>query len=132
MVVADVAVVFVRARGLLAAAPLAGRRAAASVLRRVLSAAAAVRIDGGDGVAPPPRVQLVRHFVTVLGALRNDMVDHVGGEAEQDRGHEVLAGGRVRRQQGLHLPHHFRWLHFADFREFVQLERSGLAVHGIP
>ena len=63
MVVADVAVVLVRAGGLTAAAPLAGRRAAAAVVRRALPAAAAGnRVDrrvgdGGDGVAPPPGVQ---------------------------------------------------------------------------
>ena len=85
--------------------PLVGRRAAASVVRRVLLAAAAgngvdgcfvVCIDGGDGVAPPPRLQLVhifRHLVTVLEVLRNNMVDHVGGEVEEERGHEVCAGG---------------------------------------
>ncbi len=139
MVVADVAVVFVRARGLPAAAPLAGWRAAAPVVGRVLPAVVAgngvdgcfvVRIDGGDGVAPPPRVQLVRllrHLGTVLEVLRNNMVDHVGGEAEEERGHEVRAGGRVWRQQGLHLPHHLRWLHVADFRELMQLECSGPA-----
>jgi hypothetical protein len=38
--------------------------------------------------------------------LLYSMVDHVGGEAEEERGHEVRAGGRVRGQQGLHLPHH--------------------------
>ena len=94
-----------------------------------------VRIDGGDCVAPPPCVQLVRvfhHFVTVLEILRNNMVDHVGRKAEQERGHEVRAGGRVWRQQGLHLPHHLRWLHVADFRKLMQLECSGPVVHGVP
>jgi hypothetical protein len=55
MVVANVAVLLIRARG-----QLSGRRAAASVVGRFLPAAAAgngvdgcfiVRIDGGDGVA---------------------------------------------------------------------------------
>jgi hypothetical protein len=144
VVVANVAVLLMRAGGLLAAAPLAGRQAAASVVGRVLPAAAAgngidgcfiVCIDGGDGVAPPPRVQLVRvlrHLVTVLEVLRNNMVDHVVGEAEKERGHEVRAGGRVWRKQGLHLPHHLRWLHVADFRKFMQLEYSGPVVHGVP
>ncbi len=70
LVVADVAVVFVRARGLLAAAPRVGQRAtlAAPLVGRGLPAAAArngvdgcfvIRVDGGDGVAPPPAVQLV-------------------------------------------------------------------------
>ena len=107
MVVADVAVVFVQAWGLPAAAPLAGRQAAlaAPVEGRVFPAAAArngvdgcflVRSDGGDGVAPPPCVQLVRvlrYLGAVLEVLRNNMVDHVGGEAEEERGHEVRAGG---------------------------------------
>jgi hypothetical protein len=81
VVVADVAVVFVWARGLPAAAPRAGRRAtlAAPVVGRGLPAAAArngvdgcfvVRVDGGDGVAPPPAVELVRvlreHYSQVL------------------------------------------------------------------
>ncbi len=140
--VADVAVVFVRAGGFPVAAPLAGRRAAVLVVRRALPVVAAgngvdwriVVRHGGDGVAPPPRVQLVsifRHLVTVLEILRND-VDHVGGEAEQERGHEVCAGGRVRWQQRLHLPHHLRRFHVADFGELMQLERSGPAVHGVP
>jgi hypothetical protein len=65
VVVADVAVVFVRARGLPAAAPWVGQLAALAtpVVARGLPAAAAgnyvdgffvVRVDGGDGVAPPP------------------------------------------------------------------------------
>jgi hypothetical protein len=29
------------------------------------------------------------------------------------------------------LPHHLRWLHVADFRKLMQLERSGPAVHGV-
>jgi hypothetical protein len=42
-------------------------------------------------------------------------------------------GGETRRgQQGLHLPHHLRWLHVADFRKLMQLKRSGPAVHGVP
>jgi hypothetical protein len=79
------------ARGLPVAAPRVGRQAALSapVVGRVLPAAAAgndvdgcfvVRIDGGDGVAPPPCVQLVRvlrHLGAVLEVLRNNMVDHV-------------------------------------------------------
>ncbi len=60
------------------------------------------------------------------------MVDHVGVKAEQERGHEIHAGGRVRRQQGLHLPHHLKWLHVADFRKLMQLECCGPAVHGVP
>ncbi len=51
---------------------------------------------GGDGVAPPPCVQLVsifRHLVTVLEILRNGMVDHFSREAEQESGHEIRAGG---------------------------------------
>ncbi len=67
----EVAVIFVRARGLPTAAPRAGRQAAfpPPVVGRGLPAAAAgdgvdgclvVRVDGGDGVAPPPAVQLVR------------------------------------------------------------------------
>ncbi len=94
-----------------------------------------VRIYGGDCVTPPPHVQLVLvflYFVTVLEILISNMVDHVGGKAEQERGHEVRAGGRVRRQQGLHLPHHLRWLHVTDFRKLMQLERCGPAVHGVP
>jgi hypothetical protein len=141
MVVANVAVLQLRAGGPLAAAPLAGRRATASVVGRVLSAAAAgdgvdgCFIDGGDGVAPPSRVQLVcvlRHLVAVLEVLRNNMVDHVGGKAEEKRRHEVRAGGRAWRQQGLHLPHHLRWLHVANFWELMQLECFGPAVHGVP
>ncbi len=107
MVVTDVAVVFVRARGLPTAAPRAGRRAAfpPPVGGRGLPAVAAgdsvdgcfvVRVDGGNGVAPPPAVQLVRvlrHLGAILEVLRNNMVDHVGGEAEEERGHEVRAGG---------------------------------------
>jgi hypothetical protein len=115
VVEADVAVVFVRPGGLPAAAPLAGRRAAASVVRRALTAAAAGHgvdwriADGGDGVAPPPCVQLIcifRHLGAILEILRNNVVYHVWGEAEQESGHEVCAGGRIRRQQGLHLSHH--------------------------
>jgi hypothetical protein len=60
------------------------------------------------------------------------MVYHVSGEAEEERGHEVRASGRVRRQQGLHFPHHLRWFHVADFQKLMQLERSGPAVHGVP
>ena len=57
MVVANVAVLLIRARR-----RRAGRRAAASVVRPALSAGTAGNsidwriIDGGDGVAPPPRV----------------------------------------------------------------------------
>ncbi len=47
-------------------------------------------------------------------------------------GHEIGALGRVRRQQGLHLPHHLRWLHVANFWKLMQLERSGPEVHGVP
>jgi hypothetical protein len=143
VVVADAAVVFARARGLPAAAPQAGRRAAAPVVGQVLPAAAAgngvdgcfvVRIDGGDSVAPPPRglprVRVLCHLGAVFEVLSNNMVDHVGGEAEEEPGHEVRAGSRVRGQQGLHLPHHLRWLHVVDFRKLMQLKRSGPAVHG--
>jgi len=84
VVVADVAVVFVRARGLPAAAPWVGQLAALAtpVVARGLPAAAAgnyvdgffvVRVDGGDGVAPPPAVQLVRglreHYSQVIPYL---------------------------------------------------------------
>ncbi len=64
--------------------------------------------------------------------LRNNMVDHVGGKAEEERGHELCAGGRVRGQQGLHLQHHLRRLHVADFRELMQLECSDPVVYGVP
>ena len=103
------------AGGLPAAAPLAGWRAAAPVVRRPLPAAAAGNGvnwrtgDGGDGIAPPPGIQLISvfgHLGAIFEILRNNVVDHVGGEAEQEGGHEVRAGVRVRRQQGLHLPHH--------------------------
>jgi hypothetical protein len=30
------------------------------------------------------------------------------------------------------LPHHLRRFHVAEFGEFMQLERSGPAVHGVP
>jgi hypothetical protein len=60
------------------------------------------------------------------------MVDHVGRKVEQERSHEVHASGRFRRLQGLHNAHHLRWLHVADFRKLMQLERSGPGVHGVP
>ncbi len=96
MVVANVVVLLIRARSLLPAGPLAGRRAAASVVGRVLPAVAAGNgvdwriADGGDGVAPPPCVQLIGvfcHLGTILEILRNNVVDHAGGEAEQEGGH---------------------------------------------
>ncbi len=102
MVVADVAVILVRPGGLTAAAPLAGRRAAAAVVRRALPAAAAGNCvdwrvsDGGDGVVPPPGLQLISvfcHLGAIFEVLRNNVIDHVGGEAEQEGGHEVRAGG---------------------------------------
>jgi hypothetical protein len=92
-----------------------GTASGASFVRRALTAAAAGNgidwriAEGGDGVAPPPCVQLIgifRHLGAILEILRNNVVYHVCGEAEQESGHEVRAGSRVRRQQGLHLSHH--------------------------
>ena len=77
----------------------------ASVVRRALPGAAAVNdvdwriVDGGDGVAPPPRVKFISifcHLGAILEILRNNVVYHVCGEAEQEGGHEVRTGGRVR------------------------------------
>jgi hypothetical protein len=57
------------------------------------------------------------------------MVDHVSGEAEEERGHEVRAGGRVQRQQGLHFPHHLRWFHVADFQKLMQRSMVYLVIN---
>jgi hypothetical protein len=54
--------------------------------------------DGSDGVAPPPSIQLISVFShpgAILEILRNNVVDHIGGEAEQEGGHEVLWGLRI-------------------------------------
>ena len=93
-----------------------GGTASGGVGRAASSYAAAARhgvdwriADGGDGVAPPPGVQLISvfcHLGAIFEVLRNNVVDHVGGEAEQEGGHEVRAWVRVRRQQGFHLSHH--------------------------
>jgi hypothetical protein len=45
------------------------------------------------------------------------VVSHVGGQAEEEQGHEVGAGPVVCGQQGLHLPHHICRFHVSDLRE---------------
>ncbi len=111
---------------------------------RELSAAAAgdgvdgrlvVRVDGGDCVGPPSAVQQVcvlHHLGAILEVFSNKVSYHVGGEAEDERGHEVRARPVVRRQQSLHLPHHIWRLHVSDFRKLQQLESSGPVVLGVP
>ncbi len=52
--------------------------------------------DGGDGVAPPPCLQLIGvfcHLGTIFEILRNDVVDHVGGEADMKYVQGFESGG---------------------------------------
>ncbi len=52
-------------------------------------------VDSGNGAAGPAAVQQVcvlRHHRAILEVLGDKVVSHVGGQAEEGRGHEVGAG----------------------------------------
>ncbi len=106
VIVTDVTEILVRARGLLAAAPRAGWRAAflPLVVRRGLPTAAAgegvdghliVCVDGSNCVAPPPAIQhvcVLRHLGAIHEVFRNNVYYHFGGEAEEKSAMKYVPG----------------------------------------